>query len=412
MSAAGGPNLVEDGLVFYYDTGNVLKSYKGEPTTNLVTNPTFLGTPNTQTSAITKNWVFSGETSATGFQFYDADTSPIPLKFPDEGAVITTGPNEAGSNRRIYINTTLLPNTTYTFSCWMYFGKSFASAWSQFQYDSSNINLTSTYFPAFSTFAANNGYTTGEWFKWEGTLTTEPTTSWCYIGPVISKGSDCLVAMQRMQMEIKPHSTSFVNGTRSNTEGLLDVTGNSSIDLANVSFDSNAQMTFDGTDDWLNIPVALNAGNFTYETVMQASNPSYQIFSAGSGVPPSGGTTIQAYVNSSGALINLYAPVGGSGWQYGSYNNQSGYVGASGAIRHIVVVNSNTNWKTYVNGVLVGDVTSFAPSVGNAVGVARSAMQAASTVSTTVYMLKVYNRALTASEVAQNFNAIKSRFGI
>ena len=214
------------------------------------------------------------------------------------------------------------------------------------------------------------------------------------------------------QIETNSHATPFTNNTRSATQGLLDLTGNSTIDLSNVSFDSNAQMTFDGTDDWLNIPVALNAGNFTYETVMQASNPSYQIFSAGSGVPPSGGTTIQAYVNSSGALINLYAPVGGSGWQYGSYNNQSGYVGASGVIRHIVVVNSNTNWKTYVNGVLVGDVTSFAPSVGNAVGVARSAMQAASTVSTTVYMSKVYNRALTASEVAQNFNAIKSRFGI
>jgi len=196
------------------------------------------------------------------------------------------------------------------------------------------------------------------------------------------------------------------------TTGLKDIVGTSTIDLSNVSFDANGQIVFDGTNDWLNIPVVLNAGNFTYETVMQASNASYQIFAAGTGTPTSGGTTIQAFVNSSGALINLYAPVGGSGWQYGSYNNQSGYVGVSGAIRHIVVVNSNTNWKTYVNSVLVGDVTSFVPSVGNAVGVARSAMQAASTVTTTTYMSKIYNRALSTEEVLQNFNATKSRFGL
>jgi len=37
MGLAGGPDIEKDGLIFYYDTGNNVKSYKGEPTTNYET---------------------------------------------------------------------------------------------------------------------------------------------------------------------------------------------------------------------------------------------------------------------------------------------------------------------------------------------------------------------------------------
>lgn len=38
MSANAGPDIIEDGIVFYYDTGNTVKSFIGEPTTNFATN--------------------------------------------------------------------------------------------------------------------------------------------------------------------------------------------------------------------------------------------------------------------------------------------------------------------------------------------------------------------------------------
>ncbi len=38
MSAHASPNIITDGLAFMYDTGNG-KSYKGEPTTNIVPTP-------------------------------------------------------------------------------------------------------------------------------------------------------------------------------------------------------------------------------------------------------------------------------------------------------------------------------------------------------------------------------------
>jgi hypothetical protein len=57
------------------------------------------------------------------------------------------------------------------------------------------------------------------------------------------------------QYELKPYMTPFVNflSTRSETQGLLPLVGTNTIDLTNVSFDSNAQMVFDGTNDYLTI---------------------------------------------------------------------------------------------------------------------------------------------------------------
>ena len=379
-----------DALVFAYDTGDTRNSYKGEPTENLLNDTTEFD-----------SWTKARNSGTT--PTVTSNTSPNPLGIPNAPMADTLVIPDDGTYPRIQQYFTPTSTNQHTMSVWIrslsgdcdcFLGIFRNSPWS---------------LPGHTVVSV-----TSEWQRFSFTMTPPDTTTHvAYIGShdaAAQKGNT--LELWGAMIEENSHKTPFTAGTRSATQGLLDLTGNSTIDLSNVSFDSNAQMTFDGTDDWLNIPVALNAGNFTYETVMQASNASYQIFSAGTGVPSSGGTTIQAFVNSSGALINLYAPVGGSGWQYGSYNNQSAYVGVSGAIRHITVVNLNTNWKTYVNGVLVGDVNFFVPNTGNAIGVARAAMQNISTVSTTVYMSKVYNRALTAQEVRNNYNQYKGRFNI
>jgi hypothetical protein len=63
---------------------------------------------------------------------------------------------------------------------------------------------------------------------------------------------------------------------------LLDLTNNATINLSNVSFDSNAQMTFDGTDDYTSLgnPTALrDLTSGTIETVYYraASSGTYQM---------------------------------------------------------------------------------------------------------------------------------------
>jgi hypothetical protein len=97
---------------------------------------------------------------------------------------------------------------------------------------------------------------------------------------------------------------------------------------------------------------------------------------------------------------------------YGSYSNISGYVGVVNVNRHIVVVNSGTNWKTYVNGTLVGDVNFYTPSVGNEIGVARVVMQGVSAIPTSVEIVKIYNRTLTSTEITNNYLKYKRQYGL
>ena len=72
------PKTSTDGLVFHYDTGNTVRSYLGEPTTNLVTNGnfsngktgwSFTGTANSATSVGT----YQGKVAlfANGLRYYN-----------------------------------------------------------------------------------------------------------------------------------------------------------------------------------------------------------------------------------------------------------------------------------------------------------------------------------------------------
>ena len=50
------------------------------------------------------------------------------------------------------------------------------------------------------------------------------------------------------QCELKGHATPFVNGTRSTTDGLKDLSGQANhADLSNATYDSNANLFYDGT---------------------------------------------------------------------------------------------------------------------------------------------------------------------
>jgi hypothetical protein len=382
-------------LVFAYDTGDTRNSYKGEPTTNLVTNPTFLGIPNTQTSAIADNWYFSGDTSATGFRFYDSATAPIPLKFPNEGAVITTGPNGT-TNRRIYYNGTVEPNTTYTLSYWLY-SSAFGSISNYFfTYKADGTGTTS---PSYG-----QGFTTGQWVFIQQSFTTPADTgntrnvNW---GPVISAGTNSLFAMQRFQIEAKSHATQFVNGTRSATQGLLDLTGNYSLDLSNVSFSSTAQVTFDGSNDYIDILNSTSLFSGTQDLTVEAA---YNMQGQGGGEIfgnyGSGYTTNHLWFSGQYGIWldgGVYAP---------------GYPLANGKY-HMVGTRENGVMKLYLNGVLVNSGTrsnSIATDINYRIGA--DVNGAGEPFTGDIYVVKAYSRALTADEVRNNYNHYKTRFNL
>ncbi len=395
MSAHANPDIVDDNLVFMYDT-NDGKSYKGEPTENIFLNPTFIGTAGTQTSTVTDNWSFSGYTGDSGFKFYNNSTSPFSLKFPNEGSLITTGANNDGTtqNRRFYCNAVLQAGAAYTVSAWIYTTRTSGLSIAHFEYGGSSLN--NGYFSGTST---HPNHVLGQWYYWEDTYTVGADYTSGLIGPVHAGSSDTIVGIQRFQIEKKSHATQFVNGTRSATQGLIDRTGTSTINISNASFDSNAQMTFDGTDDTINTGL-FNGRNpstdpFTIEAVVKSDITS--------------GSRMWIDATSNGSSQRLYCahaatgtatPMGiqGSGWS-SSGPHDTDY-------HHYVIVMDGSVARLYNNGEAhsTKNYTSYQIQALNIGG--RNSYRWLGDIP----IFKLYNRALTAAEVLQNYNATKSRF--
>ena len=391
MPTSGGPNMSgEENLVFGFDLSDTLNSYVGEPTENLT-----IDTP-----------------SQSGWQgtysVVDSSTKTF---------LITTQQNTASIGsawRTFYWSVSSYIGSYITISADVEFISQTNCTFRDITIGQGNTGQYPTHITgsdALDKVVNSNKPVDKTRMTWSGVINATGLVGFTYwINNVTVDGANSVLKISNVQIESKPHDTPFVNGTRSATEGLVDLTGNNTIDLTNVSFNNDAQMVFDGTDDYMNVNLSLNSGNFTYETVMSTNDTTYPIFGAGYGTA---GTTIQSFITSSGALINLYGPIGALGqWVYGSYSNLNGYVSVTNQLRHIIVTNNGTTWQTYVDGQLVGNVTFYQPTTGTDVGIGRVAMQSPSNISTVVKMVKLYNRVLTSTEVLNNYNNIKRKYGI
>jgi len=242
MPYSAGPNIAaRSNLVFEYDLGDVQNSYKGEPTTNLA--------PYSQDFSqwggnLFNNWINSNVTLNNGYA-------------PDG----TYTANTFGNGYSRFTNSIAAStSTTYTFSVWL-----------------QNISLTGAGVQLWYAFGLNGslvsygnglsvgvGTLTNQWQRFQFSVTS-PSSGINQlqfgVAPFTGYGnnnSGQLVNVWGGQVEQKDHATQYLptpagtSVTRSSTQGLLDVSGyNRTIDLSNMSFTSTAQMTFDGTDDYI-----------------------------------------------------------------------------------------------------------------------------------------------------------------
>ena len=169
-----------------------------------------------------------------------------------------------------------------------------------------------------------------------------------------------------------------------------------------VGFDSanGGSLSFDGSNDYVNAPLTKSVSctfSFWAKTTTISANP--MLFNAGA----------------SGGGPDLFFYAGRISWNtWDGDNNRFASTPASvtdGNYHHYVVVNdSASNAKLYYDGVLLGTATYKDASANTNLtigGNIASYMWNGNIASTTIY-----NRAVTASDVLQNFNAMKSRFGI
>lgn len=80
---------------------------------------------------------------------------------------------------------------------------------------------------------------------------------------------------------------------------------------------------------------------------------------------------------------------------------------------HLVATGANGSQKTYINGVQAGSNTiALSPSANSNSLVIGKLAYAGLYANMTMGCARIYNRALTATEILQNYNATKTRFGL
>jgi hypothetical protein len=383
-----------DALVFAYDTGDTRNSYKGRPTTNFFTNGHFAGG-----TGITQE----GGSNATNEVIYFSNN-------PGGSDYVLRQSTGIQAEYQINLTTQLASSTTYVMSGWYGESSDYVGESRMFHaraYSSTGAhNVTGNGIGTVLKTVEIGGIT---WKYCYQTITTPSnysnTFNW-YVG-YSSTSYTGVRYYTNIMMEQGTVPSQFVNGTRPSTQGLLDLTGNRTIDLSSTGFNSNAQPEFDGTNDYMDVGTGIisGTGDFTVEAVIQ------------SGYQEVNGTILANYPAGnfqtffSGRYIGLYLA------------NSSAYLGSAPFTTvlpefttdpiHFLALREGTETRLYLNGVLKKTGSS-----SSTIGTTSTPFRVGANTSGTedflgqIFVVKAYSRALTADEVRNNYRHYKTRFDI
>lgn len=371
MPASVGPNMLGDSnLVFSYDTGDLTNSYKGKPTTNLL------------------SLYFNTAYELNGGEFSQyANLAPI---FDTYG----TGSNVPYSlSLDIKVNIPNMPVLVYMQNG-SYTKYGFVSQW---------INPTSEY----KRFTFNN---------LNANIST-PTETQAILAFYTNYGSGVLPSVKNVQVELGVSASPYVSGSRSASASLFDVSGyNRIVNCISGGYDSQAKLSFNGSSNVLDVGSLGTIGDqYSIECVFNSTNivnyrnvydMNYSTYNPNTG-------------NVGPRLEQLSTP--GIRWIWsGNTTNNALYNGSSivsispNMYYHTVFTLNSGIVNTYFNGILrdtniasaQGYITSFQDvKVGRGFVLDPSRFFSGS-----IDIFKVYNRVLSVDEVVNNFNELKTRF--
>jgi hypothetical protein len=175
------------------------------------------------------------------------------------------------------------------------------------------------------------------------------------------------------------------------------------------SSNSGGTIVFDGTNDYVNGPAisAQLTGNITVEAwIYITSGPSDWVRIIGTGSNPSGNRTFGLWYDISRRLLwQRYGATDPSIYPVNVLNYNTWY--------YVAATTSGNSHALYVNGSSIGTSTATGPwtasnetiTIGSAVGIHTY-------LTGNISIARIYTRGLSASEILQNYNAQKSRFGL
>jgi hypothetical protein len=376
MGIARGPNIIKDGLVFGYDTGygvadndTTTRFYPGALTTNIV--------PLDLSNSSWFNEYSGGRTLRSETLFGQPS-----YEFKSNDGQIWISPFAFNSYDRSSNDLTL---SVYAKNI----GSSAVSMNTFFggDYSSDSLGNSNT-----KSLPADNTWRRYSWTRFSSAMSNN------YL-EFRTANTDVVISCP--QLQIGRVVTPIVDGSRSSTESLIDLKRTTDINVSNISFDSTGQPEFDGTDD------IINTGMFT------SRNPTYEPLTIEAIVKSDTTSNAKMWLDatSNGTNQRLYcalpyagssSPMGvqASAWSISTPQNTD--------FHHIVITMNGTTCQLYLDGVAHSSkaYTSYGLQSINIGG--RNGYRWIGKIP----VVKMHNKALTASEIKNNFNAYKNRFNI
>lgn len=389
MGLAHNTSVVRNGLVFYYDMNNTKKSFKGAPAANLVSSP---------------NNISGWTTSLT--------PTLNQISLPAEVALVSPTTDMADLVTGIgYIAHTATAVTSGLQYMCSWYVKAYSSETSVYwNWGGSHAGSKATFSVSLSTGAVSGvtnttseilGVTDAGLGWWRIYCTTTMTGTACYPQLTFAVGG----YLAGTQIEQSAYVTPFVIGTRTNTQALKDLTNNNTITATSLTYANDNTFSFNGSN-YLQTGYTTALTDFTICVWFKASGNT------------GGYDRIIDKLYTTGTMLMRNSSSANS-WGGGVLESTAPYgrflTLTDGQWHFLVSVRQGTTHTLYGDGItntISGTVSGTALNTNQfAVG---SWYDNSSTqrFNGSVPVVQIYNRALSTTEVLQNFNAVRDRYGI
>lgn len=377
MSLNHGSSIITDGLIFYYDTGNTVKSWKGKPTTNLITSP---NNNNITSIDIPQE---AQQAGITGYSSYSSGYNVF-----NRATTSTSGINTF--NFSVWMRS---PTDNSTYLMYVYTGVGGDGGWQHF----------------------GSGSLTTSWQRINATRTlTAGTVTAIQIYRYNQTGTIDICAPQ---LELNSFMTPFVLGTRTNNDAIKDLIKNTTITANNLTYANDKPFSFNGTSNYCSSSVAGLTNYITISLWVKLGIIDTSIDVAFE--------TSTNFNSNTGAIVLSFNESGNKAYfalkTATSYN--AGYIILADTNWHHVCVvydatqalYSNAN-KYFLDGIL--QTLTFSTSTSERPQLYNGQVYVGARAGSTYFFngeipnVSIYNRALTSSEIKQNYNALKGRFGL
>jgi len=456
MALYHNPKIVTDGLVLYYDKNNTIKSWKGAPTTNDTINPTMSGggTPGDYAPGWDTALHPNATTCTTWAGGYNSGVGNVDSGY--HAQLVYEGQDGGLCQKHIDRNDLygydhrwlgISINLGTPASLGWDSGDEITLSWDQKADDtgkggrcgfyhyrvtegtqSFEDNISPTLVVAEENVWERRSFTSTITSNWD---LTQDVRIYCYGN---NGGTNATLWIENVQAEIKGFATPFVDGTRSNTEAIKDLTGRNIITADSLTY-TDSDFSFDGsgtTDgltagDSIAIPVSVtNTNNY----------PNGCTYSWWMKVDATNSESRRAILFGAATInhLELISLTGSSprfrtearlqnGYSFGTNTIPGGALEGRWVYTNVVFANGESGRpvRWYSNGVLfhTGSMDSgdnpgteyFEPSE-----IGRSTGNESYTYSKSFFgeipSFAINGKALSQAEVRQNFNATRNRFGV